>query len=363
MEARIIYDNQGSAFDGCDAVVEVKDSKLRLLQITDTQVIDSTQQRKPDRLRPDEYAAWLPEYFDKQCGDHVRSIVNQTKPDLIFITGDFVYGSFDDSGRVMEWFCHLMDSFKIPWAPVFGNHDNECRLGVNWQCEQLERSRYCVFKRGGVTGNSNYTVGIAKSGKLLRVMYMLDSNGCKAEDPKVTRKTGLYPDQLEAMREKAVRIRTAQKRDVKAFMAFHVPVDLFFDAAKEKGYLKEGKRSFIIGVDTPALDGDFGFFLENEGYIATDGFYELLKELCVDGVFMGHNHNNCGCISHKGIKWVFGMKTGQYDYHVPGQNGATLVTVDGDDFQVACVPSLVPPASMPGLAPMFENLLTFGKKE
>ena len=360
----IIKAKDGSFYDGCDFVVEAKGERLKILQITDTQVIDSTQQRAPDRLRPDEYYAWLPEYFDKQCGDHIRSIVNQTKPDLIIMTGDLVYGSFDDKGRVMQWFCDLMDSFKIPWAPVFGNHDNECRLGVNWQCEQLERSKYCVFKRGEVTGNSNYTVGIAKNGTLVRVIHMLDSNGCRSEDPQVIRKKGLYPDQLLMVKENSAKIRAAQKKEVKAFMAFHIPVDLFFEAQAEKGYLKEGKNGFVIGVDCPSLDNDFGFYYENGGAIETDEeFLELLKECSVDGVFAGHNHNNCGCISYKEIKWVFGMKTGQYDYHIPGQVGATLICLEGDDFEVTCVPALVPPAAMPGLAPMFENLLTFGKKE
>lgn len=67
--------------------------------------------------------------------------VAQAYPDLIIITGDIVYGSFDDSGATLRWMCKLLDSFEIPWAPVFGNHDNESKMGVAWQCRQLEKKQ------------------------------------------------------------------------------------------------------------------------------------------------------------------------------------------------------------------------------
>ena len=95
-----------SIFNGCDFVVQLgaerKDTNIKLLQITDTQIIDSMQMRTPDRLRPDEISAWDPRNFDAQCGDHIRSLVTQTSPDLIFITGDLVYGEFADGNFLYE---------------------------------------------------------------------------------------------------------------------------------------------------------------------------------------------------------------------------------------------------------------------
>ena len=155
----ILTGNDGNAFAGCDFVVRLSgdriNTKIKILQLTDTQVIDASQRRTADRIRPDEIIAWDPKNFDAQCGNHIRSLVAQTKPDLIILTGDIVYGSFDDNGTTLDWFCDLMDSFKIPWAPVFGNHDNESQKGVDWQCARLKRSAYCLFERGNVSGNSN----------------------------------------------------------------------------------------------------------------------------------------------------------------------------------------------------------------
>ena len=364
MKYEILKGDTKEAFAGCDFVLKLPEDRvsteIRILQITDTQIIDSTQCRTPDRLRPDEIAAWTPDRFDGQCGNHIRSLITQAHPDLIIMTGDIIYGSFDDKGTTFDWFCELMDGFKIPWAPVFGNHDNESKMGLDWQCRRLEESEYCIFKRGEVSGNSNYTVGIAVGEHLVRVLYMIDSNGCAGSSaPGIIRTAGIYPDQIALMKECADKIRAAQKRTPPAFMAFHIPIDCFELAEREKGYRTEGRDTYIIGVDTPALDGDFGFMLEPYRTIKTEeGFIDLIREMGVEGVFVGHAHNNNFSIEYRGVKWVFGLKTGQYDYHLLGQLGGTLITLNGDDFYVRHVPSLVRYAPMPAKAKMFENFFT-----
>ena len=104
---------------GCDFIldlpIERKGTPIRLLQLTDMQIIDAEQRRTPDRLRIDEIIAWSPDRFDENFGDHVRSLVATTCPDMIFLTGDMVYGSFDDAGTTFEWFCSFMSSLGIPW--------------------------------------------------------------------------------------------------------------------------------------------------------------------------------------------------------------------------------------------------------
>ena len=344
---------------GCDFVLKLpkerKNTKIKLLQLTDMQIIDASQRRTPDRLRSDEIEAWSPDKFDVNCGDHIRSLVAQTKPDMIFMTGDLVYGSFDDNGTVFEWFCDFMDSFEIPWAPVFGNHDNESARGVDWQCERLAASEFCMFRRGEVTGNSNYTVGIAVGDVLVRVMHMLDTHGC-------LNKVSLYPDQVELMRSNTATINKAVGKNVPAFVAFHIPTPEFAEADRAKGYLTEDRTYYTIGVDVQSLDGDFGMKYEcsERKYPLMGSYLADYKACFVDAVFAGHWHNVNTCISHEGIKWVYGLKTGQYDYHVPGSLGGTLVTLEGDSFNVAHVPSIVPPAPFPGGASFFKNYFVSG---
>ena len=346
---------------GCDFVVdfpiERKDTKIKLLQLTDMQIIDSEQRRTPDRLRDDEIIAWSPSRFNENCGDYVRSLIASTSPDLIFITGDMVYGSFDDNGTVMEWFCELMDSFSIPWAPVFGNHDNESARGVDWQCGMLEKAKYCIFKRGEVTGNSNYSLGISVGGELIRVMYMLDSNGAKnPSDPLVIAKRGIYPDQLEWVAKTAASIEEKAGRSVPSFMAFHFPTSEFREAEIAKGYRTEERVRYVIGVDTPSLDGDFGCCCAGKAPIEVDGFKNTLSVANTEAVFVGHCHAVNTVITYGKVTYAYGLKTGQYDYHNPYQLGGTLVRIDKKGFEISHAPALVMSSGFPGDSKIFDGL-------
>ena len=361
MDFEIIKGKDNAVFSGCDFVVRLpkdrENTKIKILQLTDTQVIDSRQRRYPDRIRADEISAWRPEKFDIMCGNHIRSLVAQTKPDLIILTGDIIYGSFDDKGTTFEWFCKLMDSLKTPWAPVFGNHDNESERGVSWQCERFAESEYCLFERGTVTGNGNYTVGIAVGDTLVRVLHMIDSNGCKAsEDAAVTKTPGIYGDQLELIRANTEKIELAQKRKVPAFMAFHIPVSCFREAERAKGYQTEEREFYTIGVDVDGIGEDFGFNLEKYTPIEVgDEFIDFVHSQNINGVFVGHIHKCTTAIDYKDVKWVFGFKTGQYDYHVPGQIGGTLITLLGGEFSVLRIPALVHFGPMPRKAKIFND--------
>ena len=322
------------------------------------QVIDASQCRTPDRLRPDEKAAWARENKDVQCYDHIRSLVAQTQPDMIFITGDVVYGQFDDSGDCLKDFIAFMESLQIPWTLVYGNHDNESAIGVARQSEMYAAGTYCMFKRGNVTGNSNFSIGITCGGELKRVFYMVDSNGCVSQDPEVVRERGIYPDQIAQIEEKAEALKTLTGKTVPGFMAFHIPVDCFLEAEQEKGYGGEVTSQYILGVDTVPKDGDFGFRLEKCKPLKTDGnFKQMLHRCGIDGVFVGHCHSISTCILYDSIRWVFGLKTGQYDYHIPGQLGGTLVTLSGtsNTFAVRHIPALVPQKGFPGSAPMWNG--------
>ena len=355
---KIIKNTENTAFEGCDFVLKFDSNrKIKLLQLTDMQIIDATQRREPDRLRVDEINAWRPENFDALCGDQIRSLVAQTSPNMIFITGDVTYGSFDDNGKTLTYICKLMDSFKIPWAVTFGNHDNESKMGVDWQCEQFEKSEYCLFKRGSVTGNSNFCVGIAVGDALVRVLHMVDSNGC-------IQKSGIYDDQIELIKANTAAIRKAQKKNVRAFVACHIPVKCFRDAETAKGYFTEEREFYTIGVDVPADKGDFGCKYESKKIRfaqTSDDFLDILKECNVDGFFVGHCHNINTCIDYEGIRWVYGLKTGQYDYHNIGQLGGTLVTLEGDNFEVQHVPALALCGVYPSQAPMFKDFFAEDK--
>ncbi len=146
------------------------DRPIRILQLTDMQIIDGTQRRYPERLDQESGERWNPQHDEENIYAPMRFLIEASMPDLIVITGDMIYGEFDDSGESLKRFVQHLDSYRIPWAVVFGNHDNESKKGISWQCNEIASAKYSVFKRGTVFGNSNYSIGIFRDGKLIRTL-------------------------------------------------------------------------------------------------------------------------------------------------------------------------------------------------
>lgn len=314
-----------------DFKLNVDRDEIRILQLTDMQVIDSSQQRSPTRLCEAEYLKWLPETVEDNIYSHIRYLVEKTQPDLIIITGDIIYGEFDDSGRVFDEFCDFMDSFGIPWAPVFGNHDNESMRGIDWQCERFASSKCSFFKKGSVFGNSNYSIGIYSNGKLIRNIFMTDSNGCG----KLNIPSGFKEDQLDWIRSEAKELC-----GIPSFMCFHIPTQDFNDAAIIAGYQeKEDARdsffSYEIGKTVSAREGMGEFGKKTECMPPrNDRLLPFFKECNIDGLFAGHFHRISTSIVNEGVRFTFGYKTGLYDYHDPEAMGGTLITLKGKDFDI-----------------------------
>ena len=322
-----------------DFEVEMQKGRdFTLLQITDMQIIDAAQRRFPERLSEGEQRIWATDRTEECFYGELRALVEKVRPDLIFVTGDIVYGSFDDSGARLDEFLQKMGELQIPWAPVFGNHDNETAIGVAETCRRYEGAPYCLFRRGCVTGNSNYTVGLTEDGRLRRILYMMDSNGCggayEGEDS-VKRSRGFGEDQVEWVKKTAEDARLQTGETVPSFAAFHIPTEDFCDALVAGGYQSEDEieepGDFEIGKDLPAAtEGDFGY--KNER-LPRGGCHparrEAWKAAGVDGVFVGHFHKNATSLVFDGIRYTFGVKTGNYDYHQ--RTGGTVITLDGED--------------------------------
>ncbi len=346
-------------------VTAEKGKPFTILQLTDMQVIDGEQQRTPDRLRPDEIEAWRTACVTRCCYEPIRRAVEAAKPDLIIITGDIVYGEFDDSGRALDGFIAFMESFAIPWAPVFGNHDNESAIGVIEQCRRYTAAEHCLFARGTTDGNSNYVLGIYDVGAdgsrtLSRVLYMMDSNTCYGgTDPNIVRISGFTEKQKQWLLDCADAVR--ESYSVPGFVCFHVPVSDYIRAMIDAGYQSEddggAPGNYVIAGTDPATDsdrdipspntceasnpetvlapahpGDNGY--KNERMVLSHfhgPMTEYFQSANIDGVFMGHCHKcQLTVMGRDGIRYTHGVKTGTYDYHTRGRIGGTVITLSPD---------------------------------
>ena len=318
-----------------DFTVDVESGRdIRVLQLTDIQIIQSEQQRSAGRIGEEHARLWSTARAEENYQSHIRKLVEEYKPDLIVMTGDNVYGEFDDSGAALKELIGFMDSLKIPWAPVFGNHDNESEMGVDWQCEQFVNSKYALFKQRELSGNGNYTVGVRQGGVYKRVFFMLDSNGCGNMSDKSYQNgharnyPGFGEDQIEWYTGLSAKMRKEYK-NVKLTACFHIPPFIFSTALQKYGY--EVGISYLnenpINLEKVGTDGDFGYAGTESGPLwdQTLEVWNSFHDGGFDSILVGHEHCNSYSVTYEGVRLQFGQKSSAYDHQNFLQNDGTIV--------------------------------------
>lgn len=341
---------------GLDYVIDMEggERELKVLQVTDTQIIDYDAARSETRKNqvPNVYVE-----SNKKAllEDYLEQTIQAADPDLILMTGDNIFGEFDDKGDELQWLIETMDSYGILWAPIFGNHDNESRMGVLWQCEQFQESKYCLFnRRHSIGGNGNYTIGLAKDGELKRTIFMMDTHECAVayKDSEYPAKAQLsHPttgrfvwQQMVWYREMAKRINCVADTTIPSFMAYHIPTKDVYEAEIVAGYRTEDSPSEVYSIGdgenqvSPAQSGDCGAMQSStQANLKTVDMLTYMNEVGTDGAFFGHQHSNSASIYYGGVRWTYGVKTGMYDTHPEDELGGTLITLSDDckDFAIS----------------------------
>ena len=306
-----------------DFVVEIPKGRAPIvLQLSDPQLIDPSQ-AVSGRLCADEQRYWAKDKKEERGFQFIRETVQSTSPDLIVIAGDLTYGEFDHDGSALTSFVEFMDSLGIPWAPVLGNHETQSRMGADWQCAQLEKSKFCLFRQRQLTGNGNYTVGIQQAGKLIRVFYMMDTNSGVPSEASIANghsmhAAGFGADQIAWFTESIREIRGCYP-EVGISFVFHIPMAAFEKAFEKYGYVNDREsKVYPIKIDEMDLSGkDFGMLMRPVNGWDQDGrVWTVLKDLGVDSVFVGHVHGNSAGAAYEGIRCQFGLKSTTYDSNI-----------------------------------------------
>lgn len=102
-------------------------------------------------------------------------LVERTDSDLIVLPGDNVSGISTDILTLQ--LVSKMESYGVPWAPVFGNHDAEGNATLEWQGDRFEEAEHCLFDRGptDLYGVGNYFVNIFEDGAPIYSLCFMDN--------------------------------------------------------------------------------------------------------------------------------------------------------------------------------------------
>jgi 3',5'-cyclic AMP phosphodiesterase CpdA len=251
--------------------LEIKGETLKILQVTDL------------------HLAYGIDYRDRKTFELIKNLVNSDDYDLIVITGDLTM-----SPQAPKLFLSLishMESLKIPWTFVFGNHETDFHDYEDF-LSIIPETEYLLFKVGPEITNGgygNFKIEFTKNNNPFYNAYFLDT---KAERKNYTEEEGEY-DYLSLGQvwwyEDLVQTDT-----VDSLVFMHIPLRQYIDPVNYVGIFNEDKV-YAQGVDT-------GFFNKMVTYNRSKA------------VFVGHDHKNDFYLMMEGIMLAYGRATGYNGY-------------------------------------------------
>lgn len=232
----------------------------------------------------------------------VERVIKKTEPDLIVLTGDNI--SNNSSKSVLNTFISFMDSFEIPWALVFGNHDIRSAVSPEEQCKAYESSKFCLFKEGNIEERyGNYYYKINHGGDTVFSLIFMDS----ADNSFTATQVDWYEDTV-------AKIGGENGGTVPSFVFFHIPIAETYDA--HKAYESDssiGSGRQVDEIRTQSRDTSF--------------FDTLLALGSTKALFFGHDHRNNTFINYMGVEFCYGTKTGRTVYYERDSLGGNLITL------------------------------------
>lgn len=269
------------------------DKKFKIVQFTDVHWVTGNPESKISEERMNE-------------------VLDAEKPDLVVFTGDFVTGK--PAAKGIKELLEPTVSRNLPFAMVFGNHDDEQDMTRQEMYELIKTipgNMTCTTE--GISGVSNYVVSLNASDndKESAVLYFFDSNSySKLESVKGY--DWIKADQIDWYYSQSSKLTKKNGgTPMPALAFFHIPLPEYEEAMASGNAMSIGtKREKPCSPEI------------NSGLFAA-----MLNAGDVMGTFVGHDHVNDYSVNWKGILLSYGRFTGsKTTYHdIPGGNGARVI--------------------------------------
>ena len=273
----------------------------------------------------------------------VDELVKKLEPDLITVSGDIM--DAPESNDEIRFFAAFLDSYGIPWAPVWGNHDYNCgkdggiaQLEAN--AEVLSEYENCLFEVGAVKNSSgNYIIGIEEKGQIVEAVFMMDcldrgvcgTLGNAVTIPMLYEQETLphldwYSESIAVLKELGCTDST---------LITHIPLNCYSDAieAAYKNPKCTLEESYTAEPWNEGYEDSFGVWNEGPTGISFDDlFFEEIKEngTHTKHVLTGHDHYNNFSINYEGIQLTYAMKTGPGASYINELRGCTVIKVGSE---------------------------------
>ncbi len=263
-----------------------------------------------------DYRAWFA--FEGEAA--MKRLAAETNPDLITVSGDIVCG--DSTLYSVKRFTDLMESFGVPWAPMFGNHDDEANCDLNYLADVMLRSPHCVMQKGDPRmGVGNYVISVceeAAGGSLAPVeaLVIMDSHHSQPDD---------LQQQWFSWVADGVNALSGGTAEISLMM--HIPLPEY-QYAYDEAWNAE-KHTWNDGFHAAgALHEKICCERDGNGDPVNRGFFDVIRSKgTVKHLLCGHDHMNDFSVNYQGVQLTYMMKLGYASGFQFGFNGCTVLRV------------------------------------
>jgi 3',5'-cyclic AMP phosphodiesterase CpdA len=246
----------------------------------------------------------------------VEDFVRRYSPDFLAVTGDIWCADEqpDRASDLQREEIAFIDSFELPWAFAWGNHD----AGVDRLPESLalfDDTRHCCKRWGDDRGSLRVELEARSTGRVVWELYFLNS-GLSWEPER----------DLKWFLETTTNANESSQESIPRIVFFHIPLRNYAEAMAEGRAGGTAREEVLCWGD-------------EEGRVE-----EIIKLAGrVRACFCGHSHRNDFHFREDGILFSYGRCTGHGGYGEDLPRGAKLISLDARDGSLG-VRTVVPEA-------------------
>ncbi|KAJ5345081.1 hypothetical protein N7452_003085 [Penicillium brevicompactum] len=221
---------------------------------------------------------------DPRTLEFVERLLDEEKPDMVVFSGDQINGeTAPDAQSALYKSVKLLVDRKIPYAAIFGNHDDEGDLNREQLMNIYKDLPYSLSVAGpeDIDGVGNYIVEILDRGKSAHsalTFYLLDTHSYSPDERQFRGYDWIKPSQTRWFKNTAQSLRTKHKE------YSHIHMNVAFIHIPLPEYRTQGKYFKGKWMEAPTAPG------------FNSGFKDALEEEGVLFVSCGHDHVNDYCM-------------------------------------------------------------------
>ncbi len=273
--------------------------------------------------------------IDSGTVDNIERVVKAEKPDLVLFAGDVSYG-MSSAKKLRDYLAVMVEYIEdmhIPWAHVYGNHDDETSayysaISKAEQQEVYESFEYCISKAGdeALFGIGNYVLPVMSNdgSRIAFNVWALDT-GVYIDPPyeDIVNKgnyfygkyEGMQTDQVDWYKASSALLEAFNGGRVPGMMYFHIPLQETYTAWDWGRKNMEGQK--LENISAPTVNA---------------GMFDAVRERGdVSLILHGHDHLNDFAVTYKGVQLCYTACIGTEVYHDEAMLGGRTVKFNAAD--------------------------------